>query len=305
MMSAGLETDVLKGVSRSFYLSLRLLPKPMRRPASIAYLLARTSDTIADSAEVSATARIDCLEHFLEQVKSGRSDDHWSRELIDGTPDPREKILLEKQRELIAALISLPENELALVREVVEIIVSGQRLDIGRCCGASGGKVVSLASREEMEDYTWRVAGCVGVFWTKLGYETLGNKFSQWTQEDLLQHATSYGKGLQLVNILRDLPADLRAGRCYLPVTDPGDEAALMSEFAYWQRIASKRLGEGLEYAGKLRSKRLRIGSALPAMIGKETLSGLEGANLQKLESRIKIPRSKVYQLLLDALLRA
>jgi farnesyl-diphosphate farnesyltransferase len=60
-MRAELETEVLKGVSRSFYLSLRLLPLPMRRAAGIAYLLARTSDTIADSVSGSVGERIDAF----------------------------------------------------------------------------------------------------------------------------------------------------------------------------------------------------------------------------------------------------
>jgi len=40
--------DVLKGVSRSFYLTLRVLPKKLREPIGLAYLLARTADTLTD-----------------------------------------------------------------------------------------------------------------------------------------------------------------------------------------------------------------------------------------------------------------
>ena len=40
--------DVLKGVSRSFYLTLRVLPKNLRAPIGLAYLLARTADTLTD-----------------------------------------------------------------------------------------------------------------------------------------------------------------------------------------------------------------------------------------------------------------
>ncbi len=149
------------------------------------------------------------------------------------------------------------------------------------------------------------MAGCVGVFWTRLGFETLGDGFSKRPPEELLKLAGNYGKGLQLVNILRDLPADLRMGRCYLPVADPGDEPGLLTESAHWRMIAGQWVGDGLEYAAKLDKKRLRIGSALPAMIGEETLARLEGADLRKLEARIKIPRSKVYQLLVKALLHA
>ena len=63
-----LEGDVLKGVSRSFYLSLRFLPAPMRGPAGIAYLLARASDTIADSATIPAAERIAFLDLHARQI---------------------------------------------------------------------------------------------------------------------------------------------------------------------------------------------------------------------------------------------
>ncbi|MCI0869448.1 MAG: squalene/phytoene synthase family protein, partial [Chloroflexi bacterium] len=42
-------TDLLKGVSRSFYLTLRVLPGGIREPVGLAYLLARAADTIADT----------------------------------------------------------------------------------------------------------------------------------------------------------------------------------------------------------------------------------------------------------------
>ena len=75
---------------------------------------------------------------------------------------------------------------------------------------------VALATEEELDDYTWRVAGCVGDFWTRICRAHL---FPNASIEELrlIEDGIRFGKGLQLVNILRDIAVDLRRGRCYLP----------------------------------------------------------------------------------------
>ena len=87
--------DVLKGVSRSFYLTLRILPKPLREPIGLAYLLARTADTIADRRQ--AGARLEALVAFRAQVAgpadSGVLEDITSNSL-DSESSPEEQALL-------------------------------------------------------------------------------------------------------------------------------------------------------------------------------------------------------------------
>ncbi len=299
-----LGNDVLKGVSRSFYLSLRLLPAPMRRPAGIAYLLARASDTIADSAILPAAERMAFLDLHARQVAGRAEPAPWPHHLIEGTPDPKEKRLLENHTSILETLREIDPAPLALIREVLDTIISGQKLDLERFGNASSQNIIALPDVVALDDYTWRVAGCVGEFWTKLGYATLSDHFSKAPREEMLKLAAEYGRGLQLVNILRDLPADLRAGRCYLPVNDPGDEARLMAVFSEWREIAVRRVGSGLEYSKALRSKRLRVASSLPAWIGLETLALLKNASLREIGKGIRIPRSRVYSLLIGAFLR-
>src|SRR5437868_13950899 len=60
--------ELLKPVSRSFYISIRLLPRALREPVALAYLLARTSDTIADSNAVPAEKRIELLDRFAARI---------------------------------------------------------------------------------------------------------------------------------------------------------------------------------------------------------------------------------------------
>lgn len=300
-MSKELETEVLKGVSRSFYLSLRLLPKAMRHPASIAYLLARLSDTIADSVAVSRDERLAALDVFLRRVTGSEVRISFSERLMEGVGNPSERRLLEESQQVIAALESLGAEEQLLIRQVLETIISGQVLDLERF-GDGEGRVCALESKEALDDYTWRVAGCVGLFWTRLGFHALGEGFSTHPQKELEDWAVNYGKGLQLVNILRDVPEDLRAGRCYLPVGDPEDHDAVFAEFQRWREVAMEKTSYGRRYAEALRSKRLRVASVLPAAIAEETIELLEVSSLAELEPRIRVPRSRVYLMFLRAL---
>lgn len=296
--------DLLKGVSRSFYLSIRFLPAPMRTPVGIAYLLARASDTIADSATIPATERMAFLDLHARQVEGLSEAAPWPQRLIDGTPDPKEKRLLENHVPILEAMRDIDPACLALIREVLAIIIGGQKLDLERFGNASPANIIALPDDAALDDYAWRVAGCVGEFWTKLGFAALGDQFSKAPCEEMLKLAAEYGRGLQLVNILRDIPADLHAGRCYLPVPAPCEETKLMSSFSVWRKMAEHRVGRGLDYSNKLRSKRLRIASSLPALIGLETLVLLENSSLRDLEKGIRIPRRRVYSLLFGAFLR-
>ncbi|MFM2198326.1 MAG: hypothetical protein RLZZ505_1758 [Verrucomicrobiota bacterium] len=300
-----LEGDVLKGVSRSFFLSLRILPHLMRRPAGVAYLLARASDTIADSATIPSAERVAFLDVFAQQIEDLAEAAEWPKRLIEGTPDPKEKRLLENHVRILDALRGIAPASLALIREVLATIIGGQKLDLERFGNASSQNIIALPDDAALYDYTWRVAGCVGEFWTKLGYATLRDGFSKAPPQELLKLASEYGSGLQLVNILRDLPADLRAGRSYLPVSDPLDETKLMAAFSNWREIAVQRVSKGMIYQQSLRSKRLRVASSLPALIGSETLAMLKNTTLRDLEKRIRVPRKRVYSLLLGAILRS
>jgi farnesyl-diphosphate farnesyltransferase len=291
----GLEKHVLKGVSRSFYLSLQMLPGAMRGAASLGYLLARISDTIADAAAVPSELRLNALQQFHQALKVGAELPRWPISLLNAIFDPRERRLMECTGEVMAWFGQMPTAEAELIRGVVMTIIGGQTLDLERFGNASGDQPVALVDEAELDDYTWRVAGCVGEFWTKLGFATMGAAFSHAPEDELLRQGIAYGKGLQLVNILRDISADLAVGRCYLPVGNPRDLAELFECHAACATRASAYLREGLSYAGKLNSRRLRAASVMPAWIGEMTLDRMRGADWETLNSRVKVPRSRIY----------
>ena len=277
----------------------------MRGAAALGYLLARTSDTLADTPGTAPEARLLCLDWFSRSLVGDEEPPRWPLPVLNALDDPRERHLLEITGDLLDWLARLPVAEAALVRGVVSTIIGGQILDIERFASADQHHPTALASDADLEDYTWRVAGCVGRFWTELGFLTVGDGFSSLDRATLTSLGIRYGKGLQLVNILRDLPADLVNGRCYLPVADPHDERALMDSHARWLQQAFEWIEAGPHYAKTLATRRLRTASALPALIARETLERLHASDWQQLQRRIKVPRHRIYQLLARAVLTA
>ncbi len=274
----------------------------MREAASLGYLIARTSDTIADTDGVPVAERLSLLEDYADSISRGDPLPAWPESILSHA-DAGERRLLERAGAVLGWLGRIDDGQATLVREVVATIIGGQLMDLRTFGSADAAHPIALPDTSSLDTYTWCVAGCVGAFWTKLGFLTLGSKFSNVDPERLLGKGIDYGKGLQLVNILRDLPKDLAMGRCYLPVTDPSDRAALMSSFMQWHRQAVLYVSEGKAYAETLDSRRLRAATVLPALIAEDTLDLLRSATWEALQSRVKVPRSTVYRLLVESFL--
>lgn len=319
--SQDLLTRLLRQVSRSFYLTLRVLPGAIGPQIGLAYLLARATDTIADTEIVSPEQRVDALRALREAILRDAEGAGLRERLGDfarhqGLPAERE--LLERLGEALALLGELSSDDQQRVREVLATITSGQQLDLERFSRASGQQIVALANGAELDDYTYRVAGCVGEFWTKMCRAHL---FPHAAIDDarLLADGVRFGKGLQLVNILRDLPRDLRQGRCYLPADElavaglaPTDlldsrrESRLRPVYNRWLDLAHAHLAAGWDYTNSLPGgcTRVRLACAWPILIGVKTLGRLRAGNVLDADQRIKISRADVRGVMIQSLLR-
>lgn len=284
-MEAGTRNDlgksVLRDVSRSFYLTLRVLPPKMREATSVGYLLARASDTIADCGGERA-ARVALLTDFRLLVEGSEVEGFFetAAELAKEVGLKKgEQVLMARLEEVFLWWQGLPESELEAVREVVEIITSGQLWDLERF---PEGEVITLSDGEEAEGYCYQVAGCVGEFWTEIGFGS-DEKFANRPKEEMKSLGKNFGKGLQLINILRDEVEDEQRGRRYLP-----------GERKYWLTKAKKYLEDGISYSRAVRGRRARLATVLPALIGLETLELLENASPEDLARGVKVNRKVV-----------
>ena len=141
--------------------------------------------------------------------------------------------------------------------------------------------------------YAYRVAGCVGEFWTEIGFAS-EEPFARESRETLLEWGANYGRGLQLVNILRDVPEDLARGRCYLPGEKDPEPSDLQEVAAEWRKRAREFLADGFRYTAALRGTRLRTATGLPALLGCRTLDLLDRASWEDLEAGVKVSRGQV-----------
>ena len=123
-------------------------------------------------------------------------------------------------------------------------------------------------------------------------------------KEKLKELGVNYGKGLQLINILRDLPEDLENGRCYLPNVNAKNEDKIVAKTKKWRKQAREYLEDGMTYAKSLRQKRARIATALPAMIGLKTLDLLDEADWETWKQGIKVSRKTVRRCVWKAMLK-
>src|SRR5882724_3718587 len=158
-------TRLLKEVSRSFYLTLRILPGKVRPQIGLAYLLARTTDTIADTQLIPVEQRLHVLQTLREHLSGRRSGSLDLGEVASRQGSAAERTLLENCAISIGLLDTLSAADRKLVVEVLITITSGQELDLQRFNGASAEHIFSLRTDGELDDYTFRVAGCVGDFW--------------------------------------------------------------------------------------------------------------------------------------------
>lgn len=294
---------LLKNVSRSFYLTLRMLPRSIRPQIGVAYLLARASDTIADAQVPDRLAE-------LRKLRDRIAGKDVALNVTAKDVSAGEGELLAQIENVLAFYRTFTAADQQRIHEVLQTIISGQELDLVRFEKSSG--LTALSVGQELEDYTYRVAGCVGEFWTRM---CRAHVFPDVQLDDrfLLENGVRFGKGLQLVNILRDIPRDLRNGRCYLPEQEltkvgliPEDllnstnESALRPMYDRWLAQAEAHLQAGWAYTNALprTCARVRLACAWPILIGMRTIERLKVEPVLDPDRRIKISRGEVRAIL-------
>jgi farnesyl-diphosphate farnesyltransferase len=306
--------ELLAKTSRSFYLTLKALPVELREPISLGYLLARISDTLADTAAVAAGVRAECLETFAGLLPAAdvEGEERFQAMLMERfvplQEDAAEAALLGKVREAVAWLRTVAEPAQGHIQRVLQTILKGQRLDVERFPDAV--ELRSLKDRGELGDYTYQVAGCVGEFWTELCVDLLPGAFTTtWHKDELVMQGIRFGKGLQLINILRDIRKDAAMGRCYLP-QDGWQALGLTAQElqAHPERLRPVWETELVEaeqcmvraglYVQQIGHKGLRYATALPWLLGVRTLNKLRCATDAELMAGVKVSRAEVAKLL-------
>ena len=319
MAGGDLTTALLRRVSRSFYLSLAVLPRAVRPTIGLAYLFARAADTIADTRLIDRASRIGHLETLRAALEGGDAGQLVT--VVDALAAPQplrsERALLERLPECLAAYRALPAADRARVRAVLTTIMEGQVQDLRVFPGEDEGKLAALETREDLDRYAYLVAGCVGLFWTEV-HVAHRPRLRHWDLPRMRALGVRLGKGLQLTNVLRDLPRDLRHGRCYLPrqdlarlgleprdLLDPTRAPAARPVLREWLDTALDHYEAGWQYTFAIprREARMRLACAWPLLIGLRTLDLLAASpNWLDPAVTLKVPRARVYGLMAHSL---
>ena len=273
---------LLAETSRTFALSIPVLPEPTRREVTVAYLLFRIADTFEDAYHWTIAARTDALERFSALLRNPSAAearalaDEWTR----ARPSSHQGYLtlIHEVPSVLDAFLSLSPRAVEPIRDHVVRSAAGMA-DFVRRTDADGQLV--LTDLADLRRYCYFVAGIVGEMLTELfllGRDSLGR-----AAPALRARASLFGEALQLVNILRDAGGDTAEGRQYLP-----EGVSRAEVFA----LARRDLGSASEYIAALQSASAPRGilafTALPVELAWATLERVEaegpGAKVSRLQ---------------------
>ena len=305
--------DLLKRVSRSLYLTIRVLPRDMRRPVSAAYLLARAADIIADTRAVHSPGRLEVLRALRNSIEHGTGFGAVEMSMISAQASMDERDLLGDVAELVSDLRTIPLPDWDLVRDIVIQLTEGMEFDLTRFPLERRGEVDALETADELDTYTYMVAGCVGEFWTDVTMRHTP-PLANWDRDSMAGLGVRFGKALQMTNVLRDVPTDLRIGRCYIPdewiqdvgltprdLLDPANAAAARPTLVRGLVIALEHFDAAEAYLMEIPGQcaRLRLAVAWPLLIGLATLEALAlSPNWLDPKMRSKVSRGWVYRMI-------
>lgn len=220
-MTATLE-DLLEKTSRTFALSIPVLPEPTRREVMIAYLLFRIADTFEDAAHwppESRTAALSDFQALLSDHSRSRAEAlaaQWTAE--DLSPHTGYRELIAEVPFVCDAFFALSPGAIEPIRGHVIRSADG----MARIVSQTREGRLTLRSIQDLKDYCHIVAGIVGEMLSELFL--LDRPGLTSIAPYLRERAATFGEALQLVNILKDSAVDLSEGRSYLPVEAPRSE---------------------------------------------------------------------------------
>jgi farnesyl-diphosphate farnesyltransferase len=271
---------LLERTSRTFALSIPMLPEPTRRHVGIAYLLFRIADTFEDAVRWPREARTQALDDLAGLLQAPGHEQEaaqrWTAqapvdhagylELLAATPT----VMNAYWRVPAAARGAIRRDLLRTVRGMIDVV---QRAD-------DRGNV-RLTTVTGLRAYCYVVAGIVGEMLTELFL--LDDVALGPIAPRLRRRSRFFGEGLQLVNILKDAAGDAQEGRTYLPASV--DRASIIA-------LARRDLDHAASYVALLQragaSDGLVAFTASPVILARASLDRVEalgpGAKLTRPE---------------------
>jgi farnesyl-diphosphate farnesyltransferase len=268
---AAVVDDLLARTSRTFALSIPLLPEPTRAEVGIAYLLFRIADTFEDAVSWPRERRLGALADLAVLLRepggAARRTGGWSAAPPPIAHDGYQRLLLEAPR-VLGAYATLGDAARAAIARHLGRTIDGMARFVA---GADAAGRLVLSSLDELRDYCYAVAGIVGEMLTDLFLLDAAVLAPIATR--LRERAARFGEGLQLVNILKDSGGDAREGRSYLPAMVPRETVFALA------RADLEVAGEYVRALQEVAAPRGLVAfTALPVILARESLDRVEAA---------------------------
>jgi farnesyl-diphosphate farnesyltransferase len=207
--------EMLAKVSRTFAPTIRMLPKRLCIPVTVAYLLCRIADTVEDEPGIQTSDKEKLLLTYADIFKQGEAA-HKNNFLrgVMVIPDHSPDVALSKNLQRVLNVYDTFHPE---VRKMIATWVVEMTLGMKKYAQSSAiRKKQFLSSMKELDEYMYYVAGTVGRMLTSL-FTYFSKTITPGISKKLEMFSESFGKGLQLVNIIRDMAGDLKRGQSYIP----------------------------------------------------------------------------------------
>lgn len=179
---------VLKETSRTFYIPITFLKSDLKHSVASAYLVMRAIDEIEDHELIPNDTKYELLMQVSELFKQPFTEEAYLRII-----EPVKEQLPEVSLRLYDWVQACPEGSRPMMMEISSEMAFGM--------AKWAKKNWQVQTKEDLDDYTYYVAGVVGVYLSKLWHWSYG-------QETDLDLAIGFGRGLQAVNILRNQKED-------------------------------------------------------------------------------------------------
>ena len=206
------QCEILQDVSRTFALTIPQLPPGLRDVVGNAYLLCRIADTIEDEPDLSADEKREFSEQFIRVVAGEEPPDPFAEQLAPRLSDnmlPAERQLVANTPRVLRITQGFSDRQRAALVRCVRIMSRGMA-EFQQSPGLKG-----LDDLPHLDRYCYHVAGVVGEMLTELFCDYSAE--IERHRKKLLQLAVSFGQGLQMTNILKDIWDDRARGACWLP----------------------------------------------------------------------------------------
>jgi farnesyl-diphosphate farnesyltransferase len=207
-----LARELLPAVSRTFALSIRVLPGALGQAVLAAYLLCRIADTLEDEPWMPAEAKAALLDELQRCFDDREAADRFPERLATLTGDAAH-VRLARHTDLVFVLYrTLPAGTQVHVRRwVLEMIVGMRKFVLLYPHG------IRIQSLEEYREYCYYVAGTVGYMLTDLWHEHVPS-IGERQYVVLRERCRAFAEALQTVNILKDVATDAeQENSIYIP----------------------------------------------------------------------------------------